>query len=143
MKFTSTFTSILLLALPCALGQSTQRVSFDNTYDNAAGSTLTVACSTGTTGLASRFPTFGSFPTFPNIGGSSAIAGFGSTNCGTCWNLTDPTTGVSILVTAIDHAGSGFNVAQEALDTLTDGNAVFLGVIQAEVAQVASSECGI
>lgn len=133
--------SALLLAVPSFA--QTQRASFDNTYDNAAGSTDTVACSTGATGLAGRFPTFGSFPTFPNIGGSSAIAGFGSANCGTCWNLTFPTTGVSILVTAIDHAGSGFNIAQAALDKLTNGQAVQDGAIQVNVAQVASSQCGI
>lgn len=134
--------SLLALAIP-AFAQTQTRATFDNTYDNSAGSTLTVSCSNGPNGLAGRFPTFGSFPTFPNIGGAAAIAGFGSSNCGSCWNLTDPDTGVSILLTAIDHAANGFNIAQEALDTLTNGNAVFDGSAPVNAVQVASSECGI
>ncbi|THH07956.1 hypothetical protein EW145_g3023 [Phellinidium pouzarii] len=139
MKF-STLASSLLLA---GSALATVPASFDNTYDNAAGSMLTVACSTGATGLAGRFPTFGDVPTFPNIGGASAIAGFGSANCGTCWKLTFAGTGVSILVTAIDHAGDGFNLSQEALDTLTDGNAVADGVVQVDAVQVDASQCGL
>ena len=103
----------------------------------------TVACSDGAAGLASRFPTFGSVPTFPNIGGASAISGFVSPDCGTCWELTDQTTGVSIFITAIDHAGNGFNIAEEAMNTLTDGQAVFLGRIDAAATQVDKSNCGL
>lgn len=140
MQFNSILSTLVLAGAAFA---QTQRASFDNTYDNAAGSMDTVACSTGPNGLAGRFPTFGSLPTFPNIGGSSVISGFGSAECGTCWSLTFPTTGKTILVTAMDVAVDGFNLSQEALDTLTNGNAVFDGAVQVNAVQVAASQCGL
>ncbi|THH06390.1 hypothetical protein EW145_g4119 [Phellinidium pouzarii] len=101
----------------------------------------TVSCSDGPEGLESRFPTFGSVPTFPNIGGASAIAGWGSASCGTCWSLSYQ--GATIFVTAIDHADDGFNLSEEALNTLTDGNAVFDGAVQVDAVQVDASLCGL
>ncbi|KAI5116929.1 hypothetical protein M0805_005562 [Coniferiporia weirii] len=138
MKFTSAAASLLLLPLAAL---ATEQASYDNTYDNASGSMDTVSCSDGPEGLASRYPTFGDLPSFPNIGGASAIAGWGSANCGTCWRLSYQ--GAEIVVTAIDHAANGFNIAQEALDTLTDGNAVFDGVVQVTAVQVDKSLCGL
>ncbi|KAI5120955.1 hypothetical protein M0805_001660 [Coniferiporia weirii] len=136
MKFSASVSSLLLFA---ASAFATVPASFDNTYDNADGSMETVACSN----LATSFATFGNLPTFPNIGGASAIAGFGSANCGTCWSLTFAGTGNTIIVTAIDHAGDGFNLSQEALDTLTNGQAVQDGVVQVTAEQVDSSQCGL
>ena len=135
MKFTTVlatlcFTSVALATVPA---------TFDQHYDDAGASTNIVACSN----LTPQFPTLGSFPSFPNIGGASAIAGFGSANCGTCWELTDGDTGVSINVTAIDHAGDGFNLSLEALNTLTDGQAVAKGSAQVTAVQVDSSACGL
>ncbi|KAI0062041.1 allergen Asp f 15 precursor [Artomyces pyxidatus] len=138
MKFTSVRFALLSATLPVALAD---QVLYDQTYDNAAGSMLTVACSNGVNGLANKYPTFGSLPTFPNIGAAGAIAGWNSPNCGTCWELTY--NGVSINVTAIDHAGTGFNIALEAMNTLTDGNAVQLGNIQASVTPLPKSACGL
>lgn len=120
---------------------ATQRASYDTVYDNASSSMNTVACSDGPHGLAKKYPTFSNLPTFPNIGGASAIAGWNSVNCGTCWNLTFE--GVSILVTAIDQTDDGFNLAEEALNTLTDGNAEWYGAVQADAAQVDKSLCGL
>lgn len=91
MKSFSTFaTSIAILSAFAVQtqAQSTVSVSFDNTYDNASGSLNTVACSNGPNGLESKgFTTFGSLPSFPNIGGAQVISGFNSPNCGTCWKL--------------------------------------------------------
>ncbi|EJC99990.1 extracellular small protein 1 [Fomitiporia mediterranea MF3/22] len=138
MHFTSVLSTLLFAGAAFAV-----RAGFDNTYDNAGGDMNTVSCSTGPNGLSGRFPTFGNLPTFPNIGGSSSIAGFGSAECGSCWQLTFPDTGVTITVTAMDHAGDGFNLSQEALDTLTNGNAVQDGVIQVNAVQVDKSQCGL
>ncbi|ESK92200.1 allergen asp f 15 precursor [Moniliophthora roreri MCA 2997] len=140
MKFTTT-----IVALALAASTGAVQLRFDNTYDNGGGSMNTVACSTGANGLAQRFPTFGSLPTFPNIGASSDIGGFNSPACGNCYNLTFTFQGVtrSVTVTAIDHAGNGFNVAQPAMDTLTNGNAVALGTIDVQSQQVARSVCGL
>ncbi|KAH8104293.1 SnodProt1 [Phellopilus nigrolimitatus] len=137
MKLAALVSPLLLAGSALA----TYRAGYDNTYDNASGSMDSVACSDGQAGLASRYPTFGSAPTFPNIGGTQFVAGWNSPNCGTCWQLTYD--GTSILVLAIDHADDGFNLSQEALDTLTDGQAVQLGTVQVDAEQVDSSLCGL
>ena len=133
----------LTLAL-CALlaSASAVTVSYDETYDNPSGSLTTVACSDGPTGLLTKgFSTFGSLPHFPNIGGAAAIAGWGSAQCGSCWQLTYG--GRSINVLAVDHADEGFNIAKGAMDMLTDGQATFLGRVDADVTQVDASQCGL
>ncbi|KAF8527706.1 Cerato-platanin-domain-containing protein [Gautieria morchelliformis] len=83
MKLAAHACTLVLLAAS-ALADT---VSFDTTYDNAEGSLATVACSDGANGLLSRFPTFGSLPTFHNIGSAEAIVAHGSPNWGTCWKL--------------------------------------------------------
>lgn len=44
---------------------------------------------------------------------------------------------------AVDHAATGFNIAQAALDDLTGDQAVQLGRVTATAVQVAVSECGL
>ena len=46
-------------------------------------------------------------------------------------------------VTAMDHAANGFNIAEAAMNTLTNGQAEFLGRITAGATQVAASNCGL
>ena len=88
------------------------------------------------------FTTFGSLPTFSNIGGAGAVAGWNSPNCGSCWKLTY--NGTSINVLAVDHSAAGtFNIALTALNKLTHNQAVFLGRVNAQATQVASSVCGL
>ena len=117
-------------------------VRYDTTYDNADQSLGTVVCSDGANGLLTKgFTTFGSLPTFPNIGAAQAIAGWNSAACGSCWKISYK--GKSITVTAVDHAGDGFNLAETALNTLTNGQAVALGEISATAVEVDASECGI
>ncbi|GJJ10908.1 hypothetical protein Clacol_005136 [Clathrus columnatus] len=141
MKFILSSVVVLSALFAQSQAQTPVSVSFDRTYDNRAGSTLTIACSNGPHGLAPRFPTFGSFPNFPNIGGASVISGFGSANCGTCWKLEFQ--GNSINVVAIDVALNGFNIAEAALNKLTNGQAESLGRITATATQVAASNCGL
>ncbi|KAG6893720.1 hypothetical protein C0995_016265, partial [Termitomyces sp. Mi166 len=136
MKFTSILASLVLLpALTLA-----DTVSYDQTYDNAAASLTTVACSDGPNGLITRgFTTFGSLPKFPHIGGAAAVGGWNSANCGTCWDLTyTDSQGVSrtISVLAVDHADSGFNLALGAMNELTNNQATFLGRVDATAVQV-------
>ncbi len=78
---------------------------------------------------------------FPYIGGAEAIAGWNSPNCGTCWSATY--NGKTIHILAIDHAATGLNIAQAAMNDLTNGHAVELGRIDAQVTQVALSACGL
>ncbi|KAF8810055.1 cerato-platanin-related secreted protein [Phlegmacium glaucopus] len=144
MKLSLIFTSLTVL-LTSVHAQLT--VSFDTTYDNAAQSLNTVACSNGPNGLESRgFTTFGSLPKFPFIGGAPAVTGFDSPGCGTCWQLTfvdSQGVSTSINILAIDVATPNFNIALEAMNALTNGQATFLGRVPVTAVQVASSVCGL
>ncbi|CAL1703221.1 unnamed protein product [Somion occarium] len=138
MQFFVLLSALYLLVAPALA----VRVSYDNTYDNPDNSLSIVACSNGENGLLTKgFTDFASLPTFPNIGGAQAVAGWNSPNCGTCWELSYK--GKKINVLAIDHAGDGFNIAQTALDELTNGLAVEVGVIQADARQVSRRRCGL
>ena len=144
MQFKAITLAALALLIPSALGatEATMTVSYDETYDGKGTSLANVACSDGSHGLLTKgFSTFSSLPHFPNIGGAAAIAGWNSAQCGTCWQLTY--NGRSINVLAIDHAASGFNIALEAMNTLTGGQARSLGRINASVKQVSASTCGL
>jgi len=78
---------------------------------------------------------------FPYIGGAQAIGGWNSPNCGTCWKATFQ--GRSIHILAIDHTANGLNIAQAAMNDLTNGRAVELGRVEADVVQVSLGECGL
>jgi Cerato-platanin len=143
MKLSLVFTSfaVLLTSVHAQL-----RVTYDTTYDNASGSMNSVACSNGPNGLLTRgFPTFGSLPDFPFIGGAPAVT-WNSPNCGSCWQLTyvNPQgASNSINILAIDAANPNFNIALEAMNVLTDGQANFFGSVPITAVQVASSVCGL
>jgi hypothetical protein len=149
MIFSINFALALLLshvahALPYAepnTRSTTVRATFDTTYDNASGSLNGVACSNGANGLVTRFPTFGNIPTFPFIGGAPGVV-FNSPNCGGCWRLTSQTTNRSLIMTAIDSSGFGFNLAQEAFVTLNGGQ-IGQGVIDVVAEEIDRSVCGI
>jgi len=111
------------------------------TYDNKSGSMNNVACSNGANGLTARFPTFGDVPSFPFIGGAFDVV-WNSPNCGSCWTLTNAATGTSINFVAIDAAGSGFNIAQEAFVQLNGGQ-VGQGVVDVFATKVSPSVCGL
>ncbi|ESK87449.1 cerato-platanin-related secreted protein [Moniliophthora roreri MCA 2997] len=135
MKFTA---AIALLATSAAA----VRLQYDPTYDNRDGSLGTTACSDGPNGLITKgFSTFGSLPNFPRIGAVDAITGWNSPQCGSCWQVT--WNGKSINILGMDVAGNGFNVAQAAMDELTDGQAVALGNIDVQATQVDASVCGL
>ncbi len=146
MKFTPVLASLLALVAVPVLASIT--VSYDTRYDARTASLDSVACSDGANGLEKRgFTTLGSLPSFPNIGAAYAVTGWNSTACGTCWQLTYTNAkGVSksINVTAVDHAGAdSFTIAQEAMDTLTNNQAVALGRVDVTSVQVPSSGCGL
>ena len=65
----------------------------------------------------------------------------GPSQCGSCWSATY--NGRTIHILAVDHAGSGLNIAQHAMDNLTNGQAAYLGRVDAAVAPVDSSYCGL
>jgi hypothetical protein len=120
---------------------ATLRTTYDPTYDNKSGSMNSVACSNGANGLLARFPTFGDVPSFPFIGGAFDVV-WNSPNCGSCWNLTNVVTGNSINIVAVDAAGPGFNIAQEAFVQLNGGQ-IGKGVLDVSASKVAPSVCGL
>ncbi|EJD54753.1 immunomodulatory protein [Auricularia subglabra TFB-10046 SS5] len=120
---------------------TTGAVSYDEAYDNAKLSTRSIACSDGSNGLATKgYKAIGALPSFPNVGGIPAIAGWNSPKCGTCWRLTYGTRNITF--TAIDKAQT-INVSRAALDKLTGNQAAMLGHVQAVYQQVSSKYCGI
>ncbi|KAJ7716419.1 Cerato-platanin [Mycena olivaceomarginata] len=140
MKFSGITSVFLFLAIALA-----DTVAYDETYDSASTSLNVVACSNGVNGLESKgFTTLGSLPKFPFIGAAGAVEGWNSVNCGTCWQLTYAGTKKTINVTAVDHAGPGtFNIALEAMNSLTNNQAVELGRVTVTSKQVANSVCGL
>ncbi|TFK25803.1 snodprot1 [Coprinopsis marcescibilis] len=121
-------------------------VSYDPLYGNAGQSLRSVSCSDGSNGLLAKgFTTFGSLPSFPNIGGAFAVTGWNSPACGSCWELSFTNNGTTrrVNVLAVDVAVNSFNVAPAALNTLTGGRAVELGRVNAVARAVAASVCGL
>ena len=145
MQFKAITLAALALLVPSALTTPTPAsvpVTYDNTYDNPTGSLFNVACSNGDNGLLTKgFTDFQSLPPFPYIGGAAAVEHWDSESCGSCWKLSYE--GRHVHVLAVDYAAQGFNVAQAALDALTDGRAVELGHVEAEATLVGPWECGL
>ena len=149
MIFSTTFALALLLlthvahALPSA--DSSKRLTpvlatYDATYDNRNGSLNGVACSNGANGLVTEYPTFGSLPSFPNIGGAPGVT-WNSPKCGSCWKLTSTTTGAYLIYTAIDSS-SGFNIAEDAFKVINGGQ-IGQGTLEVDAQPVPRYLCGI
>ncbi|KAI0385058.1 Cerato-platanin [Hypomontagnella monticulosa] len=135
--------SKLIQVLSLAAASSAVTVSYDTGYDDASRSLTTVSCSDGPNGLMTKYgwQTQGQIPNFSFIGGADTIAGWNSASCGTCYELAY--NGKTINVLAIDHAGAGFNIALNAMNALTNGQAVALGRVEATSRQVDLGACGI
>ncbi|KAJ7577468.1 SnodProt1 [Mycena floridula] len=126
-------------------------MSYDDTYGSPAASLSSVACSDGKYGLLSRFPTFGSLPTYPNVGGISHIEQWDSQNCGSCWEIRCGQK--KIYFSGIDSAGEtpgnldlgtvNIVVTSWMMDECTSGMAKELGVLEVEYVQVERSFCGL
>ncbi|RHZ71980.1 hypothetical protein CDV55_108884 [Aspergillus turcosus] len=152
MKFTTPI-SLLSLFLTSALAVPTPEtnaaaatsvsVSYDQIYDNAGQSMSTVSCSDGIYGLMTKWPTFGSVPGFPRIGGAPTIPGWNSPNCGKCYKLHYAAGNIdnTIYITAIDAAPGGFNIGLQAMNQLTNGLATQLGRVEATYEEADPSLC--
>ena len=122
--------------------QNTTTLGYDTSYDNPDLSLNNVACSNGANGLETKYPmytTLGELPSFPNVGGVFTVEGWNSAQCGTCYAVTYGSTTVYIL--AVDKSTNGFTVSQEAMDTLTGGNAVEFGRVNVSFAVADVSAC--
>ncbi|KAL4065184.1 Cerato-platanin [Scleroderma yunnanense] len=140
MKFVSVLFPLFAFVLPVISQTTTQTLSYDTTY-TASESLNNLACSNGSNGLENKgYQTLGQLPDFPYVGGVYTVTGWNSPACGTCYSVMYGSTTIYIL--AVDVASQGFNVAQAAMDALTGGQAVQLGRINVEAAQVNVSYCG-
>ncbi|OOF99409.1 hypothetical protein ASPCADRAFT_1089 [Aspergillus carbonarius ITEM 5010] len=136
----SLFSSALAMPADAATGTSVS-VSYDTKYDDSTGLLSTTACSDGPNGLINKgYSTFGSLPGFPNIGGALTIPGWNSPNCGACYALDYQ--GTVVYITAVDAAPSGFNIGLDAMNALTNGQAVDLGRVTATYSPADPSNCG-
>jgi len=117
-------------------------VSYDTGYDDGNRDLTALSCSDGSNGLITKYGwnKQSNVPSFPRIGGYQGVAGWNSPQCGTCYGVTY--NGKTIYVLAVDHTATGFNLAKAAMDDLTNGQAAALGRIDAQYAQVATSNCG-
>ncbi|KAG6325798.1 hypothetical protein ID866_13291 [Astraeus odoratus] len=141
MKFVYTLVPLLAIALPVTSQTTTQTLSYDRVYDNSSQSLDSLACSNGSNGLESKgYTTLGQLPNFPYVGGVYTVTSWNSPACGTCYNVTYGTTTISIL--AVDVSVQGFNLAEEAMNALTGGQAVQLGRINVQSTPAAASYCG-
>ena len=64
-----------------------------------------------------------------------------SPQCGTCYKVTYKAK--SIFILGIDHTATGLNIAKAAMNTLTNGQAVALGRVNAQVTKVGVGKCGL
>ncbi|KAK0619342.1 Sm1 protein [Immersiella caudata] len=119
----------------------TRAVTFDPGYDDVNRTLESLACSSGRNGVMKRYgwQTQGDIPHFPFIGGVEAVEGWNSTNCGTCWGATFE--GRRVYILAIDRTQTGINIAREAMDQLTGGEAVKLGRVFADIVRVPAELC--
>ncbi|KAK7037546.1 hypothetical protein VNI00_011038 [Paramarasmius palmivorus] len=142
MKFFAIFNALAFTSSAIAIN-----LAWDTNYDSPNASLTTVACSNGDNGLITRFnfSTFSDLPTFPFIGAAPNIAGFNSPNCGTCFllNFTNSTGTHSIHFTGIDVGVNSFVTGQNALNSLTNGQAEQLGVIPVNMTIVNATGCGL
>ena len=144
MKFTSTILSLAALISVASAGPppSGSVVRYNTFYDNSQTSLNDVACSNGDNGLVTKgFPTFISLPSYPFIGGVSAVKGWNSPECGSCWELTYSGTGNTIYVTAVDTISDGFDISLAAMNVLTYGQAEQLDSVNVQAQEVAATYC--
>jgi len=136
------FSSLVAAActLPSAVqSQVTGETAYVTYHDYSADeSTSTVACSDGANGLQAKgYYTLQGL--YPNVGAASFIK-WNSPQCGTCWTLTNPQTGNSVSITAIDACGpvggyaAHFDIAPEAFAAL-GGDGIAAGHLVVEYSQ--------
>lgn len=141
MKLASILVFLFTFTLHVLCQTTTQTLSYDPVYDDSSESLDYLACSNGSNGLETLgYSTLGQVPNFPYVGGAYTVTGWNSPACKTCYNLTYEDKSISVL--AVDSALEGFNVAQQAMDYLTDGQSTQLGRVDVQSTPVDPAYCG-
>ncbi|KLO15153.1 Cerato-platanin [Schizopora paradoxa] len=138
MKFTAIISTLALASFTLAQTPQNAIVTFDTFYDMTLGFLGDTACAILIQKLG--VSAFDQLPNFPFIGGAPAIQAENSTFCGTCWELAFVD---SIFVSAMDQGPGEFRISLEAMNALTDNQAVSLGKVVATATQVGVSACGL
>lgn len=115
------------------------KVTWNNIYDNGGQSLSSLACSQWAS--KNNFKTLSDVPGFPFVGGADVVNGTNTAQCGDCYTINDLQTGEAVSVTVVDAAGAGFVVSLEALNNVTNGEAMELGSIAADVQQAPNGKC--
>lgn len=125
------------------MSTSPDLVTHDSGYDDPDRELTSLACSDGPNGLMTKYKwkIQGDIAGFPYIGGADVISGWNSPLCGSCWKLEYEGNRIHVMV--VDHAGNGFNIADSALDELTDGKGIEQGRINVQATRVSVRECGV
>ena len=131
---------LFIISLTAVFASASFPVEYNDNYDNGKISMKAATCSGGTNGLG-RYDTFGSLPTFPNIGGAHVVKSYDSAACGSCWKLSYKNK--EIYFTAIDSIGSGFSTSKKVLEYLGGPEAVNAGKVDASATRVDGRKCGL
>ena len=136
LAFLSSFVALTSAQIVQPSGPINTTAFIDTAYDNASTPINTVAC----VGNAD-FPTLGSLPSFPNIGGSFVL-GEASPECGTCWQLVNQETSISIFFTVVDTASNGFTMSEQAMLALGGQAGVEAGAVPVVATETDRGFCG-
>ncbi|KAJ2923985.1 hypothetical protein H1R20_g13108, partial [Candolleomyces eurysporus] len=102
-----------------------------------------VSCSNGENGLIKKYPTLGTLPNFPALGGFPGV-GWNSTDCGACFELRYAGTGRAIAFTAVTQSPP--NQAVLCTDKFLELTGFTLPTVpanvQADMLRVPRSRCG-
>jgi hypothetical protein len=115
--------------------------TIDPVFDHAGVSMLSVTCRDAS--VLEKWRVLGDIPSFPFIGGAFDIMGDNSNNCGSCWNITNPGTGVSVQMTAINRTFVGdFNLGVDTIGNLTKGDRS-VSEINLVATKISTTHCGL
>ena len=117
---------LLLAASSLAQLQFYTSVSYYLLYDDANQPISTLACADWA--AASNYTILSDVPAFPFVRGASIVRG-NKAACGDCFSILDEQTGITVNVTVVDLAASGFTISLEAFNVVTDGTGGDLGLI--------------
>ncbi|KAI9353002.1 allergenic cerato-platanin Asp F13 [Zopfochytrium polystomum] len=113
-------------------------IAYDPYFSNGALSTAALACGSF---LPAGTTTAAGIAGFPFIGASADIT-WNSPTCSTaCYTITYGA--AAITVRAVDGCGAGFVLSLEAMDALTGGQAMALGMVMADAVLTDPAACGI
>nr|AGL40506.1 cerato-platanin 12 [Moniliophthora perniciosa] len=142
-------TSAAALSIKRQSADGTLKLRYINEYDNSDftlsdhGSCSNILSPKGINTVGDVNKSVDGVNVYP--GGAFPVKEWNSDSCGTCWKVSYDDNGTvrTIRVVAVDTAQEGFNVAQKAMDELTDGKAYEKGFVTVTAEQLSADDCKI